>query len=207
MATSRILRLKAKDWMICGCLDFIKDPTDLADAVRRSVETFILAMQSQGRIPKRSQDEIDEILATEVDTLDIDVSGVDEYVDQTEEAARAARITELATQAGANIDRSATPQIRETVTLNENSPQAERPTTRISLFKQPRRSFADLKRESPKDRFIEEAVGYKEDSYEQRLFVAALEIVYSNLPKDIWGSDRAGEEITKMIKLHNGSEQ
>ena len=101
------------------------------------------------------------------------------------------RIKKLLRQQALQLNSQATPRVAREFEINEDTGQVSNARTVISLFKQPRRSLIDLKRESPKDRFIEELVAIKEGSYEQRLHTATLEVVYSNLPKDLWGSERA----------------
>ena len=69
--------------MIVAALDFIKEPDSLSDAVRRSLESFMLAMQAQGRVPKRTDEEVTAISEPERSKDGDRFTGIEDYVEQT----------------------------------------------------------------------------------------------------------------------------
>lgn len=104
----------------------------------------------------------------------------------------------VAAEVEGRIQDGATPKVGRAVKMEEDAIDSEPEEGMwIDLFKQPRRPLIELALVAPKDILITEA-----SESENKLFVAALEIVYSNLAPDQWGSDRAKQHIADLIKLH-----
>lgn len=192
---TRTLQIHLKDDVIVSCMDYTK-VMDATDATRRTLEAFVLALRARDKVPTRSPEEIQKILG------EIDVDEVMQYVELTAENKTDDRIAQAAAAVEKHIATASTPQVREDITLSEADTLETRQIPKINLFTQERKAFAELKTQAPKDRFIEEAVGYPEGKGRD-VYIAAVEVVYSNLPKDLWGSEKARQEIATLVLLHS----
>lgn len=141
------------------------------------------------------------------------ITGIARYVPQSdeEERATAERISAVANEAERFIAAASTPSVRKDFKIEEIVSTEPRTTPGISLFKQERTPFSTLKGISPKDQYIEQAISFTKGdgtvTQAGKIFIAALELAYTNLPKDLWGTAMAKQEIDKLIMMHDGSEQ
>lgn len=205
---SRVLHLRIKDNTLVACLDYIEDKTSVTDAVKRTLEAFTLAMVSSGKLPRHSQKEIDQILISSkvvVPEVEISLESVAQFIPKNEEEEN---ITRIAREVEEMIESAATPHVQETVEIREASETEGRPKISINLFQQYRETFDSLRRLAPKDRFIEQVQVLLIKATDgvitekDKLFVAALEIVYTNLSKDLWGTEEALHKIQQLIAMH-----
>jgi hypothetical protein len=105
------------------------------------------------------------------------------------------------------IEEGATPAISlgDVGEIAERTPIEEE---RVNLFDIDRYPIDKLNRMAPKDRFIEQAILLlMKDKAEgitaqQKLFIPALEIVYSSIPQGDWGTTHAEAKINDLIRLH-----
>lgn len=212
--TSKVVHIRLKDWALVGCLEFITDKTSVSDAVRRTLETFILVLQKQGRLAEHTPEEVEAILrrnkllGDESDTTN-DPFDFESIIAQTREEPTKSDTPNFAAigeELEKRIQLSAVPDVREAVTLKEPDTVEEASVFSVNLLHQPRLPLQALKRQAPKDRFIEQATGIMavpdKVTKDQEIFIAAVEVAYTNLPSDLWGSERAFQEITQLIKLH-----
>src|SRR6185295_18395250 len=92
--SSRVLHLRVKDWVLVGCLEFVEDKVSVTDAVRRSLEAFILVLQRQGKLQKYTQTQVDERLfelklaipGDVPDPLDLDLTQFDSILKEARDA-------------------------------------------------------------------------------------------------------------------------
>jgi hypothetical protein len=215
MTISKVVHIRLKDWALVGCLDYVTDKTSVSDAVRRTLETFILFLQKQGKIPTHSQDSLASLLERnnliEPESSDNnDLEALDSLLYQTREDRSQQKGGEsfesIAARVEQQIRAASVPDVRQSVELGEPDSDDLTGEQTLNLFEQERIPFNILKRDAPKDRFIEQGTSYllhpDKMTDEQRVFIAALEIVYTNMPKDLWGTEKALLQINSLIAIH-----
>jgi len=186
MSESKVLHIRLPDWVVVGCIDLIEDRKSVVDAVRRSLEGFIRAMQRRGDVPTYSQAELDEKL---------------NYYKLRELPARS--IADIAEEAERLIQGDSTPRVGRKLEIDESPDTEVQDKAVIDLHDIERRPFGELKEEAPKDRLIEYVTALaQENEKASEIYKTALEIVYSNLPKSEWGGERAQKLIKDLLGMH-----
>lgn len=105
----------------------------------------------------------------------------------------------IAAEVEGRIQGASTPKVGREVEIDDTeTEEVVEEGIWINLYNQPRKNLAALAALGSKDILIAEA-SHPEAS---KLFVAALEVVYSHLPQDQWGSETAKNHIAELIKLH-----
>ena len=70
---------------------------------------------------------------------------------------------------------------------------------KCNLFSMSREKLEDLSKQAPKDRLIQLA----NENKDNKVFIVALEIVYSKLPISMWGSEVAEMQIQNLQDMHS----
>ena len=206
MSESKVLHIRLPDWVVVGCIDLIEDRKSVVDAVRRSLEGFIRAMQRRGDVPTYSQAELDEKLnyykLRELPELQLDIG---EFRDAIRAVATtpARSIADIAEEAERLIQGDSTPRVGRKLEIDESPDTEVQDKAVIDLHDIERRPFGELKEEAPKDRLIEYVTALaQENEKASEIYKTALEIVYSNLPKSEWGGERAQKLIKDLLGMH-----
>lgn len=120
----------------------------------------------------------------------------------------------LAREAEDLLNEAATPDIRSSVHVGEEQAKIAKQMNKINLFKQDRDySVMDLIEGYPDDAILKNfAVRLSEGRAkgevvkiegEAAVLAAAIEIVYSHLSHDMWGSESAVREIKNLVDFHS----
>ena len=208
---SRVIHIRLDDWVLLGCHDIVKaggkstDNLPLSTITRDVLTALVRKMQQGDQIPFYNQEQVidrmEELYAGE---LDIDIPfDVSELFDgtiseETEEEVEtdAARIAKMAASI---IAEEGEPSIGADSTVNISDKVKEIPEREtIDIFAQDSLEFSEVKMQSPKDRFIEQAVETNDD-----VFKKAVCICYTHLGKDMWGSVTAEQIIMDLVTSHN----
>lgn len=207
--TSRVIHLRMKDRILVGCLDYIEDKTSVADSVKRTLDAFITAMQESGKLPKRTPREIQDILMKNkilpLPEVEIDLESVKGFVD---EDVNIDAITAIAREVEEAIQSSSTPEVRTSVNITERPADEQSPKRiTLNLFAQPRTPIAELRQRAPKDRFIEQSRIPTEglddtERHKREVFIAAVEVAYTGISQDLWGTTGAENHIKGLIAMH-----
>lgn len=122
-------------------------------------------------------------------------------------------ITAIAKELEATIRHKATPIVSKPVEITEVD-EASQPRYVINLYSVAHRTFESLEAQAPLDRLMVKAKGMimsckEEESLAEpdRLWITALQIVYTNLSKDFWGTPKAEADINILLSIHDGSTQ
>lgn len=186
--------------IIAGCMDFSED-NDIQGAIERTLTAFISLMKTRGKVPERSEEEIESMMSLMHAISEDDIfDGVEEFIPKKKTGTE-----DIGTQVERHIDSIATPnaKVEGKVSITE---AADKPVPlKVNLFDQHRRTFVELQRESPKDRFIEQIRDNKLKGVKDDLLIASVEIAYTHLPKELWGSLRAEETIKQLYNSHDGT--
>lgn len=130
----------------------------------------------------------------------VDLKTTETSGDESEEVDAAS----LAREAEALLNAAATPQIKGRVEIGEG----EKPTRkfRIDLFKQEKKPIDQLIPRKSDDPVLVRAYNLahqaKELTHGERVFVAAVELVYSNLPEEMWGTADSAAQIKLFSDSH-----
>jgi hypothetical protein len=107
----------------------------------------------------------------------------------------------VAAEVEGRIQDGATPRVSRSVDIGDTEAfDAEAAGLRINLFEQPRDTIGSLKDRAPKDIYLSEV-----NEQTPPEIIAAIEIVYTNLPIDLWGTDHAKAQITQLVAMHEGA--
>ena len=199
---SRVVHVRLDDWALIGCHDILKaggkpvSDIPIATIVRQVVNALVRNMQLNDRIKTYTDEErldrLHELYAD--DPLDLDILLSDIVTPSREEEDD---ISEIVREAVRKIESEGVPQnIASEVKISEADPIEKVDVTPIDLLTQEFDPFFEFQRKAPKDRFIEWAETQNE------IAQAAVCIVYTGLPQDLWGSDKAEQMITGLLKRH-----
>ena len=202
---SRVVHVRLDDWALIGCHDILKmggkpvNDISMSTMVRQIVNALVRNMQVNDKIPTYTKEErydrLEELYKDEVFELDTGLDPVDIIAEQAE---RDDDISDLVRDAVARIESEGEPQhIAEEVTIAEVAEEAFTETASVNIMLQECTPFTTFKKQAPKDRFIEWAADHANPVIEQ-----AVAIAYTGLPRDLWGSDKAEEIITGLMKRH-----
>ena len=200
---SRVVHVRLDDWALIGCHDILKAggksvvDIPMATIVRQVVNALVRNMQLSDRISTYTKDEkldrlkelySDEPLDLDILLTDFSKSGAGEEDDD---------ILDIVKEAVAKIEAESEPQnISKEVEISEADPIQEQDLTPIDLLAQEFDPFFAIQKKAPKDRFVEWA------DKQNEIAQAAVCIVYTGLPQDLWGSEKAEEMITGLLKRH-----
>lgn len=187
---TKVLHLRLEAEIIVGCMDAsgIDIPTS---AVRQCLEHMIKEWKKANAIPERTPDDIMYILNGHEEKLEmpeIPPPGFKEDYDS--------RFANIAAQAVEFMAKEGEPDVEEEITIMTAVAEVDQIGT--NLMDVDRRNIKYLSEEAPKDRFIEQAM----ESPDEEIFIAAVEIAYSNLPVDQWGTETAEKLISQLVKKH-----
>jgi len=213
----KLIKIELDETVIMGCLDFVEQFDTVPDAIERTLQAFTNAMRVKGKIPERTPEEAHHLVnatllrATEEDDP---LSVVDDMLKQL--PPRSNDISSISTEAERRIEEDSVPNLGRPVTLiDRGDGDIAIVQHKVNLFEQHRKTFITLRREAPKDRLIEqmatmivkwELLGDEPIPLSDKVTVAALEIVYTYLPRELWSSLKAEEQIKQFIGQHDGSE-
>jgi len=203
---TRVIHCRLKDRTIVGCIELLKNSghdlstIPMSSIVRDALEGIIDFMIKKGQLlgctnpteilngmyPREKDEEpIDFGFEGLIESLQGGLSE-DELVSQlTEEAVR-------------QISDSSKPNVTQEVTVSESVENKK--IIKYNLFSMNREKLKDLSKLAPKDRLIQLANEHKDD----KVFIAALEVVYSELPISMWGSEVAEMQIKNLQNVHSG---
>jgi hypothetical protein len=202
---SRVIHIRVDDWVLLGCHDLIEAAgkstvnLSMSTIVRDVLTAFVRKMQQNEDIPFYSREQImdrlEELYKGELD-IDIAFNPTDLFDIATTPQSE---ISAIAQEAADIIAGESEPEIVSDKVVNiADSPKKKEKTILIDIFKQPAVHFSKLQKQAPKDRFIEQA-----KELEDPIFTQAVRICYTNLGKDLWGSEEAGAIIMDLVKRHN----
>lgn len=191
---------------IAGCIDFLEQAADsIPQAIQDVISAFVAAMRAKGAIPTRHDSEyanmVDQLTQWQDDPLD----SVKAFLPR-----RTTPSDSIGQEVERAIESAATPRVGQVFHVMEKVEEVPEQKTLINVYEQLRMTLAELRAVAPKDRLIEQAWGMIQAGGplldpEKRLFIAALELTYSFLSKDFWGTPKAEEQIKKFISIHDGS--
>ena len=188
---SKILHLRLEAEIIVGCMDAsgIDSPTR---AVRDCLQYMVTVWKDRKAIPERTPEDIENLLRQETTPGVIPDIPVRDDSDAVEDN----RYADLAAQAVKFMEQEGEPDIEEAVSILASTAIANQP--KVDLFTVRRKTLSELRELCPKDRILQDL----KDENADRLFVTAVEIVYSNLPIDQWGTSAAERLIDDLVKKH-----
>jgi len=201
---SRVIHIRLDDWVLLGCHDVLKqggkDTTNLplATVVRDTITAVIRRMQYDDKIPVYSREDLIERL----EEFSMDDLELDEMFDPEDLLvlgdAPDTDVTVLAQQVADHIASEGEPQkVSAKVKIGRKKKKAKVKKLTFNLLAQESKSFKEIQIQSPKDRFIEQALVEKSD-----LLKKAIAVCYTNLDKDLWGSMEAEKIIGDLIMQH-----
>lgn len=105
----------------------------------------------------------------------------------------------LAAEVEGRIQGGSTPNVARDVDVQEVTDESpDEFGDKINLLEQPRDSLADLK-----ERIVgEDPLVKAAEESGNPVAIAALEIVYTNLSPELWGSDMAAKHISRLMSMH-----
>ena len=203
---SRVVHVRLDDWAIIGCHDILKTGGKLADSismstmVRQVVNALVRNMQVSDKIPTYTQDErydrLEEMYKEDILELDTiltpaEIQGVVESVEDSE-------ISDIVREAVGRIESAGEPQhISQEVTIAEATDELVPEPESVNLMHQMCTPFSVIKKRAPKDRLVEWAV-----EQDNKIIKQAVAILYTGLPQELWGSNKAEEMIGGLLKSH-----
>lgn len=202
--------IELPDEILAGCVDFSGYPPTLAKAVEDTTTAFVKAMISKGRIPPMVWDNVlrpyrelpPEDSATENDLFD----EVKSFLPRGEPGS--GKVASIAQTVEETIIKASTPNVAKEVQI-VNGPIPKDAPIKINLYEQDRTPLGELRQKAPKDRFIEKAwnitlkvVSENKITDVESLFITAVEIAYTHLPSNEWGTEKAEETINKLVLMH-----
>jgi len=190
------------DWALIGCHDILKAggkpvaDIPMATIVRQVVNALVRNMQLNDRIKTYTDEErldrLQELYAD--DPLDLGILLADTFTVEPEDDDD---ISEIVREAVRQIESEGVPQdIGSEVEISKADPIQKQETTPINLLDQLCEPFFTFQRRAPKDRFVEWA------GTQNEIAQAAVCILYTGLPQDLWGSEKAENMITGLLKRH-----
>lgn len=200
---SRVVHVRLDDWALIGCHDILKAggkpvaDIPMATMVRQVVNALVRNMQLNERIKTYTDEErldrLQELYQNDPLNLDVLLSQSDVEIQEEGDD----NILDIVKEAVAKIESEGEPQhIASDVEISEADPIPDKAEESINLLEQEFDPFYEIQRKAPKDRFIEWA------SDQNDIAQAAVCIVYTGLPQNLWGSDKAEEMITGLLKRH-----
>jgi hypothetical protein len=209
--TAYTITVNLDDTAIAGCLEFTGFQHGASESVKRTLQAFIKTMQSKARLTQYDQETLDALMSANSvsEQLDDLFSDVRKFLDTSTVDAKVGEEVE------ASIAKASTPTVTKgTVEVHDRVATEITPEVqRVNLFDHFRRRVEELAKVAPKDRFIEQVMTLKKMwatgtpiKLEDKVFVASVEIVYTNLPRDLWGSLKAEMNIKDLMVIHDGSE-
>lgn len=204
MVPSRVIHIRLDDWVLLGCHDVMKagkdsiDNIPMATIVRNVLTALIRKLQNTNQIPTYTKEEAYERameMYSGAEELDLDIV-LSDIVDPVE-GDDSSEMAELLKETLREIENEGAPEgIGQEVEISEASDIPAIPLATLDLFKVESFDFSFLKQTAPKDRFVEWAKD------EDKLIQKAVSIVYSGLPQQLWGSEKAETMIKDMLKRH-----
>lgn len=108
----------------------------------------------------------------------------------------------IAAEVEGRIQGGSTPKVGRDVEVQEiDSESCVSDVITIDLEQQPRGNLAIFLGTNPSDPYILAALEKRDPVY-----IAAVEIIYSNISCDLWGTDVAGKQIDMLLSMHRGTD-
>lgn len=131
-------------------------------------------------------------------------------VDSSDQESTEVDAAALAREAEELLNAAATPEVKTSVEIGEGE-KPTKPLNRINLFAQATKSLEELWIQKRDDEILKKAMEVStaaatnsaELSYPERVLIAAVELVYTHLPLDMWGSEVAQEQIKLFMAQHS----
>ena len=208
---SRVIHIRLDDWALLGCHDIVKSADKevsnmpMATIVRHVVNALVRNMQMSEKIPVYNRedrlDRLQELYSDEPLKLDVTLDNID--VELSDESTRDAEIDQIVIEALKKIGEEGEPEdISKPVEISESSiPEGVTVVTAVDIMTQECEPFSSFKKKAPKDRFIEWA-----EAQDNSIIQQAVAIIYTGLPQELWGSDKAEFMIAGLLERHRASE-
>ena len=200
---TRVIHCRLKDKTIMGCRDLLLgsghnvDGVPMSSIVRDALEGIIDFMVKKEQLPNYPDvtTALNMVYTPDEDNTDFGLDGLMQSMKG--EISEDELVKHLAKEATRHIEESSSPDIAEDVIISEGV--EEIPKLKYNIFKLQRDSLEELTKMAPKDRLIQ--LANREDA--SKLFIAALEVTYSNLSISIWGSEVAEMQIQNLVDMHS----
>lgn len=204
---SRVVHVRLDDWALIGCHDILKTGGKLVDSismstmVRQIVNALVRNMQVNNKIPMYTKEErydrLEELY--QADVLELDTILDPAAILNLEDPVQDSEILDIVKEAVRKIESEGEPQkISQKVTISEVTDTIlGKDEQSINLMKQKCTPFSVFKKKAPKDRLIEWAIDQNNDIIKQ-----AVAILYTGLPQELWGSDKAEEMVAGLLHNH-----
>ncbi len=202
---SRVVHCRLKDDTILGCRDLLLgsdhkvDGMPMSSIVRVALEGIIDFMIRKGQLPSYpdATTALNMVYVAENPTdPEFGLEGLMESMKGG--ISEDTLISQLAEEATRQIEEASIPNIAEDVNIADDVEPT--PKTKIDIFELNRDSLIALTIIAPKDRLIQLA----NESGANKIFIAALEATYTNLPVSMWGSEIAEIQIKNLQDNHIG---
>ena len=198
----RTVHIRMKDETIVKCLDMLEIMGGIStkgmptsSAVNQALEALLRGVQG---IPVRSDEEI-KARMSEASPSETPAAGqgivpvFDAPEDQDEEETP---MSLLKKHVERQVQEMSSPQLEVPLSVKSPDEVEDIPDDiRVDFSKAKRLPFDKIKKSCPKDRLVEEAENNPH-------LIAALEIVYANIPIDMWGGPKAEELVREIYNQH-----
>ena len=201
---SRVVHIRLDDWVILGCHDILQagensiENIPMATIVRNVLTALVRKLQNTNQIPIYTKEEAYERameLYGGAKELDLDVVLAD--LVQPEETSDEQAMEDLLKETLRQIENEGVPMgIAEDVQIAEVAETSVVKMPTLNLLIQSCTPFAELRKQSPKDRFIEWA------NEQDALIQQAVAVAYTGLPKQLWGTEKAEHMIKNLLERH-----
>ena len=201
---TRVIHCRLKDKTIMGCRDLLLgsghnvDGVPMSSIVRDALEGIIDFMVKKGQLPNYPDvtNALNRVYTPEEeDNTDFSLGDLMRSMQGT--VSEDELVKHLTKEATRHIEESSSPDIAEEVVISED---VEKPITApINVFNVSRDTLENLTKKAPKDRLIQMA----NEKDQSKIFIAILEVVYSELPISMWGSEIAEMQIQNLRDMHS----
>ena len=200
---TRVIHCRLKDKTIMGCRDLLLgsghnvDGVPMSSIVRDALEGIIDFMVKKGQLPNYPDvtTALNMVYTPEEDNTDFGLDGLMQSMKG--EISEDELVKHLTKEATRHIEESSSPDIAEEVVITETVENKK--IVKCNLFSMSREKLEDLSKQAPKDRLIQLA----NENKDNKVFIVALEIVYSKLPISMWGSEVAEMQIQNLQDMHS----
>ena len=200
---TRVIHCRLKDKTIMGCRDLLLgsghnvDGVPMSSIVRDALEGIIDFMVKKEQLPNYPDvtTALNMVYTPDENNTDFGLDGLMRSMQG--EISEDELVKHLAEEATRHIEESSSPNIAEEVVITETVENKK--IVKCNLFSMSREKLEDLSKQAPKDRLIQLA----NENKDNKVFIVALEIVYSKLPISMWGSEVAEMQIQNLQDMHS----
>ena len=200
---TRVIHCRLKDKTIMGCRDLLLgsghnvDGVPMSSIVRDALEGIIDFMVKKEQLPNDPDvtTALNMVYTPDEDNTDFGLEGLMQSMKG--EISEDELVKHLTKEATKHIEESSNPDIAEEVVITETVENKK--IVKCNLFSMSREKLEDLSKQAPKDRLIQLA----NENKDNKVFIVALEIVYSKLPLSMWGSEVAEMQIQNLQDMHS----